>query len=177
MKPKHLYHFSEDPSIERFVPHVSPTSSSDQALVWTVGAEHSHLYYFPRDCPRVVFSASSRTSAEDTVRFFGHTTARTIAAIESKWLGRLRNTTVYRYTLPSDRFKLRDEPAGYWISMEEVLPLSVEPIPDLMEALVELGVELQIMPSLWLLREAVIASPVEYGIIRWRNTGPACPPK
>lgn len=172
MKPEYLYHFSESQSIERFVPHVAQTSSSDQALVWTVDAEHSHLYYFPRDCPRVIFSASSRTSTEDTERFFGHTTAGTIAAIESGWLDRMRKTTIYRYTLPSDSFELRDEPAGYWVSVKEVQPLRVEPIPDLMQALVEFGVELQITPSLWRIRDLVIASTLEFGVIRWRNAAP-----
>ena len=59
--------------------------------------------------------------------------------------------------------------------MEDVQPLSVEPIPDLMLALTELGIEVRIMPSLRLLQEAVIASTVEFGIIRWRNARPACP--
>ena len=172
MKPEHLYHFSESPSIERFVPHVAQTSSSDQALVWAVDAEHSHLYYFPRDCPRVICSSSSRISTEDFERFFGHTTVRAIAAIESGWVGRLRNTTVYRYTLPSDPFELRDEPAGYWVSTKEVHPLSVKAIPDLMQALIEFGVELRIMPSLSRLREAVIVSTLEFSIIRWRNAAP-----
>ncbi len=113
MRPKHLYHFSENPTIERFVPQVAPTSSSDEALVWTVDAEHSHFYYFPRDCPRVIIVKSRQTSTQDLERFFGHTTANTVAAIESEWLERLRNTTIYHYTLASDGFDLRDEPAGY----------------------------------------------------------------
>ena len=170
MKPEHLYHFSESPSIERFVPHVAPTSSSDQALVWAVDAEHSHLYYFPRDCPRVIYSSSSRTSTEDFERFFSHTTARTTAAIESRWLDRMRDTTVYRYTLPSDPFELRDEPAGYWVSVKEVQPLSVKAIPDLMQELIESGVDLRIMPSLSRLREAVISRVPGSGV-RGRGSG------
>ena len=93
MTPDHLYHFSEDPHIERFVPRRVRVSQSDEALVWAVDGPHSHLYYFPRDCPRVVISRSSRTSAEDAETFFGHTTATAIAAIESRWLERLRATT------------------------------------------------------------------------------------
>ena len=169
MTPDHLYHFSEDPGIESFVPRPVRISPSDEALVWAVDGPHCHLYYFPRDCPRVIISTSPRTSAEDAETFFGHTTATVIAAIESRWLERMRTTTVYRYTLPSEGFVLRDEPAGYWVSGQEVRTVEVEPIPDLMAALINASVELRVMPSLVPMRDAVIASTVEFGIIRWRN--------
>ena len=169
LTPDCLYHFSEDPSIERFVPRTARTGPSEEALVWAIDALHSHLYYFPRDCPRVIISKSSRTSAEDAGAFFGRTTATVIAAIESRWLDRLRNTTIYRYTLPADGFVLRKEGPGYWVSKHETRPIDVEPIPDLMAALIGAGVELRIMPSLVPLRDAAVASTVEFDIIRWRN--------
>ena len=117
----------------------------------------------------MIISKSSRTSAEDAEAFFGHTTAIAIAGIESRWLDRLRSTTIYRYTLPADGFVPRDATAGYWAAKHEARPIEVEPIPDLMAALIESGVELRIMPSLVLLRDAVIASTLEFDIIRWRN--------
>ena len=70
-----LYHFSEDPHIERFVPRPVRIGPSDEALVWSVDSLHSHPCYFPRDCPRVIISTSPRTSADDAETFFGHTTA------------------------------------------------------------------------------------------------------
>ena len=164
----YFYYFSEDPHIGRFIPRPVRVSPSNEALVWAVDSPRCHLYYFPRDCPRVVIWNSSRTSAEDIETFFGHTTSAVIAAIESRWLERLRNTTIYRYTLPPG-FVLRDEPAGYWVSERETLPIDVEPIPDLMTALIDAGVELRIMPSLVPMRDAVISSTVEFSIIRWRN--------
>ena len=165
----YLYHFSEDPHIERFVPRPVDVSPFDEALVWAVDSPHCHLYYFPRDCPRVVASKSSHTSEDDAETFFGHTTATAIAAIEACWFERLRTTTIYRYTLPSPGFALHNETAGYWVSRQEVLPIDVEPIRDLMAALVGAGIELRIMPSLVPMRDAVIASTVEFDIIRWRN--------
>ena len=117
----------------------------------------------------MVISKSPRTSAEDVETFFHHTTATVIAAIESRWLERLRSATIYRYTLPADGFVPRDATAGYWAAKHEARPIEVEPIPDLMAALIESGVELRIMPSLVLLRDAVIASTLEFDIIRWRN--------
>ena len=144
-------------------------SPSNEALVWGVDGLHCHLYYFPRDCPRVIIWKSSRTSAEDAETFFGHTTSPVIAAIESGWLERLRKTTIYRYTLPTEGFVLRDEPAGYWVSERETQPIKVEPIPDLMAALIDAGVELRIMPSLVPMRDAVIASTVEFSIMAKRR--------
>ena len=169
MKPDYLYHFSEDPSIELFVPRSVRAGPSDEELVWAVGGAQCHQFYFPRDCPRVVISKARFTTAEDAETFFGHSTAKVIAAIESNWLDRLRRTTIYRYTLPGESFELRNESAGYWVSEREIRPIGVEPIRDLMAALVDAGVELRIVPSLVPLRDAVISSTVNFDIIRWRN--------
>ena len=91
----YFHHFSEDPHIERFTPRPVRVSPSNEALVWGVDSLHSHLYYFPRDCPRVIIWKSSRTSAEDAETFFGHTTSPVVAAIESRWLERLHNLPVH----------------------------------------------------------------------------------
>ena len=134
-----LYHFSEDPSITRFVPHVAATSSATEALVWALEPAKSYLYLFPRDCPRVTFFVAEHTSDEDRERFFGHTDATRVVAIESDWLERLRGTTLYRYTLPPDGFELMDDDAGYWVSRRTVEPLGVDPVGDLMAALLDEG--------------------------------------
>jgi hypothetical protein len=86
-----LYHFSEDPAIGRFVPQIAPTSAVKEPLVWAVDAEHAHIYYFPRDCPRVTFYRSQCASDEDVQRFFAMTTATRVVAIESAWLGQAWN--------------------------------------------------------------------------------------
>lgn len=96
-----LYHFSEDPSITRFEPHVAATSSLTEPLVWGLEPAKSYLYLFPRDCPRVTFYIAEHTSDADIGRFFGHTDATRVVAIESDWLERLNSTTLYRYELPA----------------------------------------------------------------------------
>jgi hypothetical protein len=166
-----LYHFSEDPTIECFRPR-SAAAAQDQALVWAVAAERAYLYYFPRDCPRVTFYQSERTTPEDRKRFFAHATASRVAAIEASWMPAMQSTRVYRYELPRDDFELQDEIAGYWVSGHEVVPLRVEPVGDLVTALTTADVEVRIMPSLWPLYEAVVASSLEFSIIRWRNVAP-----
>jgi hypothetical protein len=167
-----LYHFSEDPSIVRFVPHVAATSAVAEPLVWALDPAKNYLYLFPRDCPRVTFFIADHTSAADRERFFAHTDATRVVAIESDWLRRLSETKLFRYTLPSTGFEMTDEGAGYWVSREEVAPLSVEPVGDLMTALLNEGVEVRVMPSLWPLYEAVVASTLGFSIIRWRNAAP-----
>ncbi len=81
----------------------------------------------------------------------------------------MRDTVIYRYTLPAKGFALRDEYAGYWVSERECRPMKIEPIGDLMAVLLDAGVELRIMPSLASLRDAVVESSVNFNIIRWRN--------
>ena len=167
-----LYHFSEDPTIERFVPRIAPSSELQEPLVWAVDADHAHFYFFPRGCPRVTFCAGTETSDADAERFLGLTTARHIAAIEAGWLDRVCSTVIYRYVLPADGFALADQYAGYWISRSAVTPRAVEPLDDLIGASTAAGVELRILPSLWPLRDAVIGSSLEFSIIRWRHAAP-----
>jgi hypothetical protein len=57
-----LHHFSEDPNIVRFDPHVPVTNPEHRAGVWVIDAAHAPLYWFPRDCPRV--TVWPRTSQE-----------------------------------------------------------------------------------------------------------------
>ena len=49
--PGTVLHFSEDPRIREFVPHVAPTSTNPEALVWAVDADRAPDYWFPRDVP------------------------------------------------------------------------------------------------------------------------------
>jgi hypothetical protein len=40
-----LHHFSEDPSIERFIPHVPRTNPTHRAAVWAIDVDHAPLYW------------------------------------------------------------------------------------------------------------------------------------
>jgi hypothetical protein len=65
-----------------------------------------------------------------------------------------------------------DECAGYFVSHVPVVPTSLHIIDDPIGALATQGVELRILPSLWPLRDAVIASSLQFSIIRMRNAQP-----
>ena len=50
--PFALWHFSEDPSLDWFRPHIPATNPQAQPLVWAVDTRHAPMFWFPRDCPR-----------------------------------------------------------------------------------------------------------------------------
>ncbi|MDR0137749.1 hypothetical protein RFW18_08295 [Metabacillus idriensis] len=61
--------------------------------------------------------------------------------------------------------------AGYYISFEEVKPLKVEPAGDLLEKITKEKVELRFTRSLYPIRNRVLASSLDFSIIRFRNAG------
>ena len=44
--PGEVLHFSEDPGITRFVPHVAATAQQPEAYVWAVNAARAPDYWF-----------------------------------------------------------------------------------------------------------------------------------
>jgi hypothetical protein len=167
--PMRLFHFSEDPGIERFVPRPPLAHPEVEPLVWAIDDERQVMYYFPRDCPRCCFWPRADSAPEDVARLYAGVTAPMVIAIEARWLDALQSTTVYRYEMPPETFVLNDGTAGHWVSREPVAPLSVEPVDDLLGALVGTGVELRIMPSLVQLAREVVASTLEFSMTRMRN--------
>jgi hypothetical protein len=164
-----LFHFSEDPEIRVFRPHVPEHRPEVNPLVWAIDEWHAPMYYVPRQCPRACFWPGPQTIDEDRERWFGPTPRRMVIAIESRWLDRLRSTVLYRYDLPPDTFTRGDEIAGHWVSREPVEPTGVERIDDLLAALVASDVELRIMPTLGELWHAVIRTTLCYSGTRLRN--------
>jgi hypothetical protein len=163
-----LFHVSEQPGIEEFEPRQA--TATDEPLVWAIDDEHLRNYLVPRDCPRVTYAAGPRTTEDDRERFLGSSAA--VLAIETGWLERVRSCRLHCYHLPADSFELADECAGYFVSRVPVRPLRVQIIDDALSAVLMRGVELRVQPSLWALRDAVIASTLAFSIIRWRNAAP-----
>jgi hypothetical protein len=164
-----LYHFSEEPDIAVFEPRPPLSRPEVEPLVWAIDAERAPMYFFPRDCPRACFWPGAQTTAEDRERWFGGIDARMVIAIESAWLARLRTTTLYRYSMPSAGFEQGDATAGHFVSHARVVPLGVEPVGDLLAALVAADVELRITPALPELWRRVIASTLDFSGTRLRN--------
>ncbi|XEC94363.1 DUF6886 family protein [Paenibacillus tarimensis] len=163
-----LFHFSEDSGIQTFIPR--KTREDYPAVVWAIDEDHSVNYYFPRECPRVIFTKSTNISADDMERFFGYTTANTIITVETGWYERINNATIFKYSFNDREFDLLDGTAGYYISPRTIEPVKVEPMNNLIDRIVEKNVELRITPNLYPLRNALIRSSIDdFSIIRFRN--------
>ncbi|MEF3309357.1 hypothetical protein PV433_10635 [Paenibacillus sp. GYB004] len=164
-----LYHFSEEPDIGIFHPRPAPAFPNMPPVVFALDRERSPHYFFPRDCPRVIYWKASFTTEEDARTFLANTESDKIVAVESGWLDRIRDTKLYRYTFAGESFEMMDGSAGYYISTQTVAPLKVEPVGDLLDKLLADKLELRFTPSLHPIRESVIASTMDFSIIRFRN--------
>jgi hypothetical protein len=162
------YHVSEEPDIRCFDPR--PSDYTDSPVVWAIDERRLCNYLLPRDCPRVTYYATERTTRDDVERFLGSSAAG--VAIESGWVERARSTRLYVYHLPADTFVCLDAGAGYFVSLTPVVPAGVAVLEEPLAELRRRGVELRIVPSLWPLRDAVAASTLQYSMIRMRNAMP-----
>ena len=161
-----LWHVSEDPAIEVFVPHHHPLHALDEPLVWAVDTWHMPLYWFPRDCPRACWWAKDDTTDEDVEHWLDGDRARRVSVIESAWFERMRSVRLYAYRLPGDSF----EPWGkFFVSRETVVPIELVELGDLLSRHAEAGIELRIAPALYPLWDTVIRTTLEYSGIRLRN--------
>src|SRR5689334_8493017 len=135
-----LLHFSEDPSIELFVPRVS--SLDAEPVVWAIDEKHAPSYWFPRDCPRACcWTETSR-----------------IHAMESCWLDRFRQCKLFVYRFRTEDFELKTSEAGYWVARKEVRSISVMPVGDLMQRHIEAQIDFRVVPNLWPVIDSIVDS-------------------
>jgi hypothetical protein len=93
-------------------------------------------------------------------------------AIEAEWLDRMRACRLYAYEFDPAVFEPRIAEAGYWVTREEVTPLSITPVGDLISRHTEAGIELRTVPNLWPMIDTIVASGLEFSIIRKANAQP-----
>jgi hypothetical protein len=161
-----LWHVSEDPAVEVFVPRRVERHALDEPLVWAVDTPHQWLYWFPRDCPRATWCAGADTSDEDVERWLDGDRGRRVAVIESRWLERMRTANVYAYRLPPETFEPWDK---FSVSRETVVPLELVELGDLLARHADAGNELRVAPALHPLWERVVETTLDYSGIRLRN--------
>ena len=173
-KAARLFHVSEQAGIGRFQPRPvpAPDSGIEGDAVWAVDEEHLANFLLPRDCPRVTFRMAVNTTSEDKARFFAHSSARAVIAVEARWFPAISSCRLYLYEMPPKTFLLAVAPAGYYISREAVSPIAVSEMDNLVARILEREVELRILPGLWPLSDAVAASSLEFSIIRMKNAAP-----
>jgi hypothetical protein len=71
-------------------------------------------------------------------------------AIERGWLDRIRSAVLYCYEMAAEKFtpRLDVDDSGHYVSRETVVPLRVEPMRDLLGAIVAEGVEVRVVDRL-----------------------------
>ncbi len=162
---RRLFHFSEDPHIAVFRPHIATTASDTQPLVWAIDEQHAPSYWFPRDCPRACCWAGEKPVSKAGLALLGPAGMR-LHAIEEGWLEPMRACRLYAYGLDRAQFEPKVADAGYWVTRQEIAPLSVTPVGDLLNRHAEAGIELRIVHNLWPLIDEIVSSGLEYSIIR-----------
>jgi hypothetical protein len=176
--PGEVLHFSHDPTITRFVPHVAPTTREPDAYVWAVGYDRAPDYWFPRDCPRGMAWTTPSTTAEDRDRIIGTGCGVRVHAIEYRWLDALRATRLYAYRLPAAPFAPIGTEQHALVATVPVTPLAPpEPLGDLLALHEEAGIQLRVLPNLWPFWDAVVASTLGFSGIRLRNALPRKGPR
>lgn len=168
-----LFHFSEDPTIELFRPHLALTSSEIEPLVWALDEEHAPSYWFPRDCPRACCWVGETTPITQAgAGLLGLGGASRLHAIEGAWLERVRACRLFAYEFDRTFFQPKIAKAGYWVARCDVAPLTVSAVGDLLTRHVEAGIELRVVTNLWPITDAIVASGLEFSIIRKANAQP-----
>ena len=167
-RPSEVMHFSEDPTITVFTPHVARTARQPEAYVWAVDADQAPSYWFPRPCPRAMAWACETTTAADRERILGPAGSR-VHAIEYGWLAALQTTLLYVYRFDASSFQRFNESS--YVSTAVVHPLgSAEPVGDLLALHEAAGIELRLVSDLRTWWDAVVSSTVAFSGIRLRNS-------
>jgi hypothetical protein len=173
-----VLHFSEDPTIEIFVPHVAATAQQSDALVWAVGADRVPDYWFPRQCPRALAWLTAGTVPADRDLVLGAGGATRVHVIEYAWLEAMRSVELYAYRLPARRFAPVDTAVPHAVvSTEPVRPLGrPERVGDLFARHDQAGIELRVVSNLWPFWDVTITTTLGYSGIRLRNARPRTHP-
>lgn len=171
-RPGEVQHFSEDPHIAIFAPHVARTAADQTTpAVWAVDTTNAPSYWFPRQCPRAMAWQTATTTAGDRQRILGPHADR-VHMIEYGWLDRLLIARIFAYRFDAAEFEPYgddNEPHAY-VAHHTVRPIApAEPIGDLLKLHEGAGIELRLAPSLWPWWEEAIHSSVGFSGIRLRN--------
>ncbi|MBB4911201.1 DUF6886 family protein [Actinophytocola algeriensis] len=176
MRPRtgEVLHFSEDPAITRFEPHVAPTAGRSEPYVWAVDSARSPDYWFPRDCPRAMAWATETSTRPDRDRVLGPGGGDRVHAIEYGWLEAMRTVKLYAYRLPAAAFRPIGTPVpNAHVSTRAVTPLGpAEPVGDLLRLHEECGIQLRVLNNLWPFWDGVVSTTLGFSGIRLRNAKP-----
>lgn len=168
-----LFHVSEEPDIKVFEPRlpVRKDLNPDIGLVWAIDEARLPNFLTPRDCPRVAYYVSDKTTDYDKQRFFSSNASHAVV-IENKWVDALKSTTLYLYEFHTDDFILQDDVAGYYVATTAQRPKNKYILTDLMSELSKRNAEIKIVDNLWDTADAVKVSTLIWSLCRMANALP-----
>jgi len=169
-----LFHVSEEPEIQMFVPRLPARRDLDPevGLVWAIDEARLPNFLTPRECPRVAYHAGPQTTDLDRTRFFTSSSASYALVIEKKWFRTMQNTTLYVYEFDTKDFVLQDNVAGYYVTTVAQKPINKFVLYDLLSELFLRNVELRFVDNLWDIAESVKVSSLNWSLCRMRNALP-----
>jgi uncharacterized protein DUF6886 len=173
-QPGEVLHFSEDPTISRFEPHVAATAQRKERYVWAVDSARCPDYWFPRNCPRAMAWATRTSTRADRERVLGPGGGDRVHAIEYGWLEALRTIKLYAYRLPaSDFYPIGTPVPNAHVATKTVVPLGPpEEVGDLLRLHKESGIQLRVLNNLWPFWDVVVSTTLGFSGIRLRNAKP-----
>ena len=167
-----LLHFSEDPNISVFHPHGPKCSPDKPPLVWAVDESHAPGFWFPRDAPRACCWSMGKPLTQTARTLLGIGAGIRMHAIESAWLARTRACRLFVYRFDAAPFEIANSDAGYFSTTQTITPLSVEPLGDLLALHAGANIAFRMVPNLWPVIDAIMASGLEFSIMRKANALP-----
>ncbi|WP_031523194.1 DUF6886 family protein [Streptomyces sp. NRRL F-5123] len=170
-RPGEVLHFSEDPTITVFRPHVAATAQQPEAYVWAVDDARCPDYWFPRQCPRAMAWTLPTTTPADRDLVLGPGGGERVHAVEHAWLPRLLAVRLYAYRLPAAAFRPFGSPVPHaHVATTPVEPLGpAEPVGDLLRLHEAAGIQLRVLPTLHAFWAAVTATTLGFSAIRMHN--------
>ncbi|WP_103340216.1 DUF6886 family protein [Amycolatopsis sp. CA-126428] len=164
-----VLHFSEDPTITRFAPHVAATARQPEAYVWAVDAVRAPDYWFPRQCPRAMAWVLPETVERDRA-LLGPGGHSRVHAIEYGWLEAMRTVRLFAYRFAAWSFRPFGEHAHAMVAVTPVEPLAPpEPVGDLLALHASAGIQLWVLPNLWSFVDAAAGSSLGFSGVRLAN--------
>lgn len=161
-----LFHVSEEPNIQAFVPRIPYRKDMDKSkgLVWSLTEPSLPNWLTPRNCPRVGYRVSDETTTEDISKFFSSSSKHCVS-IEHAWYERMANTTLYVYEFDDTNFYF-DEIAGFYVSDQTEIPIAVVQYNHLFDELFKRNIEVRLINNLWPLAEEVKKSSLTWSLCR-----------
>lgn len=165
VRPELLFHYSEDPGIEAFVPHVPASNPASEPSVWAIEARYAPLYWFPRDCPRAAVWANDPDQLRDLRARFDTPAERVHFAFgrDEQWI---HATQLYEYSFAATPFAPWPDAEGQWIASTAVRPAERRTMTDLVVTQVGAGVDLRFIDDLASVRDEIVGSGLPFSIVR-----------